>query len=159
MNFNFTQNYTERKTKLHKTKLFLCLFVFLSVFICVKVSAEGSLTLSIPPPLFKINLGPGESWQSGVKIVNANPVSKDMFVSVVDFEPIGESGQGRLVPILEDSGKESLAKWVRVSKEPVRVPPEGGGKTPCPIANPDGASPGGHYAAIVVGTEPAKEEG
>ncbi len=141
----------------HLKIIFLCLSVFLSMFI--SVSAQESLTLTVTPPLFKINLGPGESWKSSVKVVNSNPVSREVFVSVLNFESAGEGGRGKLVPVPEGEKKETLAAWVRVPEGPVYLPPEGSAEIPFSLEIPENASPGGHYAAIVVGTEPGEEGG
>src|SRR3989338_3374435 len=104
----------------------LLLGVFLlSVFYFLfspSVFAQSSLSLTITPPLFKVNLGPGETWKTTLKVVNVNPYDITVYANVVNFESEGEGGRGRFIAIQEGKGKdEALARWINISREPIVI--------------------------------------
>jgi hypothetical protein len=109
--------------------------------------------LSITPPLFQLTALPGDVWQSNVKVVNANPYPMTVFAHVVDFDAEGEVGQGKFVPIIKNDGDHTtLAEWIEVSEGPYVIPAEQTQDIPFFVDIPDTASPGGHYAALMVST-------
>jgi hypothetical protein len=121
---------------------------------------KGRLTLTVIPPLLQINLAPGDVWSGAFKVINHNPYEVPIYVSPVNFEPQGESGLGRFIP-LEKDDKHSLAGWIEIERGPIVVEPEKSQEIKMTIRIPPDASPGGHYAALLVGTQPslAQEEG
>jgi len=155
--------------RLHRfTQIYLCGSVFRSVLFCVVVlvgvllppsatAAEEKLTLSVTPPLFQLNIGPGEFWASSVRTINTNPYELTLYASVMNFEAQGETGQGKITPIVEEdpgASGNSLAHWIEISKDPIIVPRETSAEIPFSVRIPPNAPPGGHYAAILVGTRP-----
>lgn len=131
----------------------------LSISFLFPVAARGAdrLILSVTPPLFELNMGQGEFWASSLKVVNTNPYELTLYAATVDFAAEGEAGQSRLIPILETGASTtaaSLAHWIDVPSGPVTVGRERSAEIPFSIRIPADASPGGHYAAILVGTQP-----
>jgi len=123
--------------------------------------AEEGLTLTITPPLFQLTIGPGEFWSSSLKVVNTNSYDLTLYASVMNFESNGERGGGKFTPIIEDDGVasvNSLAQWIEVSKKPIFVPKEKSVEIPFSVRIPKDAPPGGHYAAILVGTQPLSDK-
>jgi len=140
-------------------KLLLILVTFCSwLFVPIGIfAAEEKLTLSVTPPLFQLNIGPGEFWASSVKTINTNPYELTLYASVMNFEAQGETGQGKITPIIEEDPEasgNSLAHWIEISKDPIIVPRETSVEIPFSVRIPQNAPPGGHYAAILVGTRP-----
>lgn len=134
--------------------------------VCAQQSqaAGEKLTLTVTPPLFQLTIGPGEFWASSVKVVNTNPYELTLYASVMNFEASGEEGKGRFAPVTEKDPEvlaNSLAQWIEISQEPIVVPREQSADIPFSVRIPENAPPGGHYAAILVGTQPfgAEEEG
>lgn len=121
--------------------------------------AQQSLSLSVTPPLVQLSIGPTENWQSFLKVVNSNQYDLTVYASVVDFAAEGESGQGRFLPLdtasIERGEKVTLGSWVTVPVGPIFVPREQSAEIPITVSVPEGASPGGHYAAILIGTSPS----
>ena len=122
--------------------------------------ATGSLSVSVTPPLFQLTIGPGESWSSVLKVVNNNPYDVTYYSQAVDFAPKGEDGTSTFIPIIEELNDPlkqaySLASWLEISAAPVMVPAGGSGQIPFTVHVPMNAEPGGHYGAILVGTQPA----
>ena len=139
---------------------YILIFLGILAFLPSAALAQDSLTLTVTPPLFKINLGPGDYWASSLKVVNSNPGQQEIFARVVNFVPKGEGGRGDLVPVLEGSTEQTLAEWIEVPQAGTALPAEGSIEIPFSLRIPENASPGGHYAAILLGTEPPeKEEG
>lgn len=144
---------------LHKQNILaltLCLFFVLPVL----ARAQESQILSVTPPLFQLSISPGDFWQSTVKVINGNNYPLTVYAEVVNFESQGESGQGKFVPIMNanDEFKTStLAEWIDIEKGPYTIPPEQSYQISFSIKLPDDAPPGGHFAALLVGTEPPKD--
>ena len=121
--------------------------------------AQTGLSISITPPLFQLTIAPGDEWRSSIKVVNNNPFDVPYYARVVDFQAQGEGGQGAFIPLL-DGERElgvTLASWVEVPEQSISVSRGQSGEIPFTVKIPDDAPPGGHYAAILVGTEPPKD--
>lgn len=142
-----------------KTRLFQYVLMLgaLLVFAASPIFAQERLSLTVTPPLIQLTIGPGENWASSLKVVNTNSYDVTYYATVVDFAPQGELGKGSFVPVLDvEEGMEgyTLGQWVKVSPEPLLVPAGQSADVPFAIAIPESAPPGGHYAAILIGTEP-----
>jgi Na+-transporting methylmalonyl-CoA/oxaloacetate decarboxylase gamma subunit len=143
-------------------KLRYCIFgvLMLCAFFTAHVDSvlADSQSLSVTPPLFQISVEPGNLWQSSIRVVNTNPYPLTVYAKVANFAAEGEGGRGRFLPIL-DSGedKATLAEWIVINKGPYVVPPEQTAEISFFIEVPKDASPGGHFAAILIGTEPPQE--
>jgi hypothetical protein len=119
-----------------------------------------SLAITVTPPLIQLTIGPGEKWSSSLKVVNNNTYDIPYYAEVVDFEAEGEHGRSSFTPILEIPEEEaefatrSLARWITLSPEPTVVQRGMSGEIPFTVQVPENAEPGGHYAAILIGTQP-----
>lgn len=149
---------------LRSEKIIILLLIFFCSFILgrpVLAQDAGALKLSITPPLFKINMDPGETWSSTIKLVNNNTFPVTVYAEVLDFK----SGAAGGVEFIKDSAggvnKGSLSGWVEINREPVIIEPLQSVELPFFIKLPADASPGGHYAAILAGSKPpeGKAEG
>ncbi len=140
---------------------FTSVFVFSFFFFNLgEARAQESLTLSVTPPLIQLTIGPGEFWASELKVVNTNSFDLKLYATVMNFEASGEEGKSKFVPATGASGSSepafSLAGWIEVPKDPVLIPAGQSGKIPFSVRVPQDAEPGGHYAAILIGNQPAK---
>lgn len=119
------------------------------------VSAQNSQTLSVSPTLFDMSAEPGKKWSSSFRVINANPYELTVYASVVNFVPYGESGQGGFLSVKDsDSTGTTLAEWITIDTPKIVIPPEQTATVPFSITVPGDASPGGHFASIMVGTQP-----
>lgn len=157
---NNTRNYTNIRPKYTKN-LVLISFILVAISVLpIRGQAEEKLTITVTPPLFQLAIGPGEFWASSLKVVNTNPYDLTVYASVMNFEANGEEGRGKFTPIIEDdnvASANSLAQWIEVSKKPIFVPREKSVEIPFSVRIPENAPPGGHYAAILVGTQPLSD--
>lgn len=139
--------------------------VFVSVFLASlfvlffphSLFAQDAMTLTLTPPLFQLSINPGDTWNSTLKIANVNNYTITLYASVVNFESQGERGGGRFTPILNQdptSFETSLANWISIANEPIVLLSGETAEIPFSVVVPQNADPGGHYAAILVGTEP-----
>ncbi len=125
------------------------------------IHAQERQVLSVTPPLFQISAMPGDLWQSSVKVVNGNPYPLTIYTEVVNFEPVGENGQGNFIPLQKDADtKATLADWIEINRGPIVIAPEQTTDITFFAQVPKDAAPGGHYSAIMISTEePKSSEG
>ena len=117
-------------------------------------------TLSVSPTLFQMNATPGQTWQSEIRVINVNNYDITVYPQVVNFAPQGEAGQGDFIPVFaSETNGQTLAEWVDMSKEGITIPKQQTVSVPFTIFCPPNAAPGGHYAAILIGTKSANGGG
>jgi hypothetical protein len=141
--------------------VFRCL-AFGLLFVSVPLQAHAvdpSLSVTITPPLFQLSISPGQTWKSSIKVVNSNAYDVTYYAYPMDFAAQGESGQGSLSPVVDvptdgSASTYSLAQWVQISRDPIVVPQGKSYDIPFSVSVPMNAEPGGHYAALLVGTQP-----
>ncbi len=115
--------------------------------------SADSTSLTITPPFFELNVSPGDSWSSSIRVVNTNATDIQVHAIVMGFAASDAEGHGNFIPLSNLSGdSDALANWVTVSPSPITVPRGGATDVPFSISVPSDASPGGHYGAILIGT-------
>jgi hypothetical protein len=118
-------------------------------------NAQSSLILSVTPPFSQIVLVPGDTVRSYLKVINANPYPLTVYAAPVNFESSDEQGSPKFIPLIGDPiDATTLAGWISVSRDPIDIPPETTVEVPYTITVPESAQPGGHFAAILIGTRP-----
>ncbi len=130
-------------------------FFFIALLVPFIASAQGeSLTLSVSPTLFDMTANPEQEWVSTVRVINANPYEITVYADVMNFASNGESGQPKFLPLdRAESGGQTLADWVRLEKTELVIPAEQTMEVPFRIVVPGDAPPGGHFAAVMIGTK------
>ena len=126
-----------------------------------EAKAQSALTLSVSPTLFEMSAVPGQVWKSSIKVINNNNYPLTVYGNPVNFAPQGEGGQGNFKPLLDNGDQETtLAGWIEMTSETIEVPAEQSELIEFVVTIPEDAPPGGHFAAILVGTQPpVNEEG
>ncbi|MBY0538373.1 LytR C-terminal domain-containing protein [Patescibacteria group bacterium] len=136
----------------------LLIFILVGVFTVPLVTlaqSDRTQTLSVSPTLFQMSANPSQSWTSEIRVVNVNDYPITVYPQVVNFAPSGETGTGSLIPIFaEETQGKTLAEWVTLSQSEVLILPQQTVTIPFSVTVVDDAAPGGHYAAILVGTKP-----
>lgn len=135
--------------------------VLFSIFIFSyqSVSAQSALSLSVSPTIFDMSANPTQNWTSFVRVINPNPYEIRVYANVVNFAPQGELGQGKFVPLIEEESKgKTIAEWIDVTADEIVIPPEQTIEVPFIVNVPEDAPPGGHFAALLIGTKPPKED-
>ena len=121
--------------------------------------AHDSLSVTVVPPLFQLTIGAGEAWNSTLKIVNNNSYDVTYYAELMDMEASGEEGRSKFIPMVQAADEAAgqtfaLARWIKLPVTSVLVHAGTSSDLPFSIEIPPTAEPGGHYAAILVGTQP-----
>lgn len=128
-----------------------------SLFTLRVAHAQEGMTFTITPPIFQVNLDPGQTWSSSIRVVNGNPYTITVYANPTPFEPEGEEGRPRIVLSENTFGgevPEGFASWIRLSQDPIVIPGEQTAEIPFTVVVPQDAAPGGHYAAVLIGNRP-----
>lgn len=116
----------------------------------------GKLSLTLTPPLFQIGIAAGSKWSSTLRLANSNPYPLTVYARVVKFTPEGESGNASFALFDRSQEKDplDLSGWITLPDGAIIIAHDTTADIPFTIDVPATASPGGHYAAILVGTQP-----
>lgn len=154
-------------TLIHKTMIsilktnhkLLSLFIIIGIFFPLFSHAQDALSLSVSPTLFDMTANPEQEWVSTIRVINSNSYDITVYVDVVNFTPKGEGGVGEFLPVLpEESQGQTLAEWIDVKNDELKVPAEKTVDIPLDIKIPADAPPGGHYAAVMIGTKSLNDD-
>jgi hypothetical protein len=153
-----------RKFLLKKETLLLIVVLFCFFGLSIpKIFAQNSdgnqISLAVTPPLFQVSVEPGGRWNSSVKMINGGKKDIEIYVTPINFQARGADGSARFIPIM-DGEVEGItsAEWIDVFRGPYLVSAESSVDISFTVSVPEEASPGGHYAALLIGTEPADDQ-
>ncbi len=117
------------------------------------IFTNQALALTVSPVKAELSGDPGMTIQSEIILLNEQKETKTFYTSFENFEAQGESSTPNFIP-----SKEGLAVWIKAPAEITLNPGEK--KTiPFSIVIPEGADPGGHFAAIFWNTVPPQAQG
>lgn len=136
-------------------KKIFAIIIFASLLFPAIAAAQstGASSLTITPPFFELNVSPGDSWSSSIRVVNTNPGDLTVHAIVMGFGAADDQGHGAFTPLAELSGDtDALANWITAPSSSIDVPSGQATDVPFSVNVPMNASPGGHYAAILIGT-------
>ena len=150
---------TRVSTVVSVQKTAIGLLLFFGFFGSAAPASADSLSVTVTPPLFQLTISPGESWASALKIVNNNSYDVTYYAQLMDMQASGEEGRSKFTPVVDESKDPAsqsyaLAHWIYIAHEPIVVKAGASQDVPFSVQIPTNAEPGGHYAAILVGTEP-----
>jgi hypothetical protein len=141
-----------------KSKIFLLGMLILSTLTPSGVFADEGLSFSVSPTIYDMTANPGQTWQSTVRIINPNPFELTLSVTPNNFVPKEEDGIPQFISISEeDVVPDSLAEWINIEKE-IKIGAEQTYELPFQMKVPEGATPGGHYAALMISTKPVESQ-
>lgn len=118
-------------------------------------NAQEAISFSVSPTIFDMTANPGQTWKTTVRIINPNPFDLQLYADAVNFVPREETGIPVFIPSTSEELEQftTLASWIVVPKT-VTVPAEKTIELPVMVSVPELGEPGGHYAAILIGTKP-----
>ncbi len=134
--------------------VYACLFLVIIMLPINKVLAKDGVVFSVSPPLFKVDMEPGQIWNSVVKVVNNNDYPTTVYAEGVDFISGDDGGVKFLEPGDQSHARYSLTKWLAIDQTKIDLPAFGSQDVPFKISIPIDANPGGHYASIMIGNQP-----
>jgi Na+-transporting methylmalonyl-CoA/oxaloacetate decarboxylase gamma subunit len=136
-------------------KLLLITLLLTGGLLAVPANAQNAVSLSVSPAIFDMNANPDQAWQSTLRVINNNSFDLTVYAEVVNFRPSGEGGTAQFIPIEEATASNAtLAEWITVPATALVIPAEQMLEIPIEIDLPPDTPPGGHYAAVLVGTRP-----
>lgn len=137
-----------------QNRIYVLTLVLMFIF-PVLAFAQSSVSLSVSPTVFQMTANPAQEWESTLRVINVNPFELKVYAEAVNFKPLGEGGASQFLP-RESSvdGTSTFAEWITVPSGVIVVPAEEAVQIPVKINLPDKVPPGGHYAAILIGTRP-----
>ncbi len=139
--------------------LFAVLFLVWTVSLPLALAQERQ-SLSVTPPFAQMSLTRSGAFKSYVKIINPNSFPLTVYVTPVNFATADEAGHPKFIPLIdEEADKGTFAGWIKVTSEPITIAPETSKEVDYTITVPEDASPGGHFAALLIGTQPPKIDG
>lgn len=114
----------------------------------------GSLSMTLTPPLFQVTQAPGSTWSSVLRVVNTNDYDLRVTATVMDFRPDGETGNAVFsnTAVAAPTDTHLMSGWFSVRGGDILIKRGTTGEIPFSISVPANADPGGHYAAILVGS-------
>jgi hypothetical protein len=145
-------------------KIYLIVFFLLSQFLLLPIAwaqSDDQIKLTITPPMIRNNVNPGQVWRSSIKLVNNNSSEIDIYVHLNDFKGGKDDGTVEFLPELsagDEGNKALLSQWIEIEKCPIKIPAYKSVDIEFAIRVPENAEPGGHYAAILAGTQPTDDK-
>lgn len=122
--------------------------------------AQAGQSLSVTPPFAQMVITPGDVFRSYVKVVNPNSFPLTVYVTPVNFATGDEDGRPKFIPLVDQEvDNATMGGWIQVTRDPITIPPETSYDVSYQIDVPTDASPGGHFAALLIGTKPPEGDG
>jgi hypothetical protein len=136
-------------------KVYLLIFL---VFILFFASLPFARAITISPVILEISGTPGQSLRQGFKLMNETNKPSNFYLSAMNFkQKEGAEGEPQFFEAL--SGEESLANWMRFTKEPIFLNPGEVKQLEFTIDIPSYAAAGGYFAALFAGDAPTNFSG
>ena len=145
-------------TSIFKKISIACALIALGWGSAPHVFAQEALTYTVSPTIYDMTANPGQVFKSTLRVINPNSFEIHLYLESQDFIPKGEEGVPQFLPAGKTSGDQStLAQWIQIDKDIV-VAPEQTVEVPFVVFVPNDASPGGHFAALMVSTKQSESD-
>jgi len=125
--------------------------------VCSLVVPAASNAITISPPIVELDLNKGDVVSQSIKLLNDSDVAQTYYLAVQRFIA-APSGDGT-PEFIEETASLGLASWMILPYDNIKVEAKATTEIPLMIKIPANAPPGGHYAALFVGTEKPQAEG
>jgi hypothetical protein len=130
------------------------IFIFLNFPLNVALGEQTSL--KITPLTYKLTIDQGGSESATVSIINPNKIEIMVVAETEDFLQADEEGSPRFIS--KGAGKTTLAEWINIDRQEIKLMPGEKRDVPFEIMIPENAENGGHYAAIFFRSIPLETE-
>ena len=138
-----------------KQSLFLAILLSMGIAMLANTniaSAQG-ISIKFSPTRIEEIVDPGEVLYKNIEVTNQSDIAKTFFVYIKDFVAEGEGGVAKLLPP-GSQDYTTIASWIKADTEGMEFGSYQTKTINFSIEVPENAGPGGHYGALVVGTEP-----
>lgn len=115
--------------------------------------AKPAKALTIVPPSLEYSVNAGDVIPATIKLFNGSQNTETVYASTSNFTAKGEAGE----PDFDlNAVPTDIATWIDYPQGPLTIAPNDNLRIPITIRVPKNAEPGGHYAAVFFGNDPAK---
>ncbi len=111
------------------------------------LTPSSAFALTLSPTRYEISGNPGEIITQELKVTNEGKNSQLYYVSFSNFEAQGDTGSPTFV-----EPKDDLGTWITSSQASINLAPGKQETLTFKISIPKDAEPGGHFAALFLGT-------
>lgn len=121
---------------------------FISVLLlgfCIVFPGSGAQAISVAPAIVDISVKAGSASDFSILVTNEESQTLSFALTIQKFLPQGEFGQTMFLPPEDTSG---LPDWLFLEAPTVTLRSGESRRIPVSLRVPNGATPGGHYAAI-----------
>ena len=126
----------------------------------VVMMPKGADAISISPPTFDFSLNPGDTVLDVIKIYNEEDTPITLYPFSQNFtNKEDEGGAPNFYEADEVLNGRELSQWITYDEEPISIGPGQRANLSFAINIPEDAQPGGHFGAILLGTNPPAIEG
>ena len=126
-------------------------YLLMLIVACFFGTSSQALALTISPTKIEVAGDPGQTIIGEIELLNEESEAKIFYTSAENFEPRGETGSPYFV-----GGGSGLASWVSTTDSVTMLPGESV-TVPYTVVIPSTAEPGGYFAAIFFGSQPAQD--
>lgn len=133
-----------------KIKWFL-VSVLLSFALIPAIGKAEDLGMQISPLTYNFEIQPGASQEANIIVTNTNVTQLNYVVEVENFNQVSDEGAPSFSGTNPDSSVTTLKDWITLkdkSESEGIIAPKEAKTLEFEISIPQGAEPGGHYAAI-----------
>jgi len=132
---------------------FIVVTILLVGVASILLPLDRAKALTISPVRFEISGESGQTLIGEITLSNEDNIVRTFYSSSENFEARGEGGDPYFKP-----AEEGLSTWIKTESKIV-LQPEETKTVPFSIEIPEGADPGGHFAAIFWSNMPPRNEG
>jgi len=129
-------------------------FAFLALLIIVpNISKAADLGIQISPLSYNFEIEPGQSQEVKITVTNTNITLLNYVVEIENFDQVNNEGAPSFSGTTSDSSVTSLKDWISITDKSLAestISSKEAKTLTFDISVPEGAEPGGHYAAIFV---------
>lgn len=129
-----------------KSKKILALPIGVLIAVALYLAQPASAVTLIPPSLEFVDVKPGETIMTKVKLFNETAENLTLYSSTANFTALDETGTPK---VLSEDVQTDLAGWITLGKGPFTLTSGERREIPTEIVIPANATPGGHYATIL----------
>lgn len=116
------------------------------VFSASIAKAEGGMQIS--PVTFNFQVNPGETDSGQITLKNLNTETINYSIDVELFNKVSDEGAPSFEQTLPQEGVTTLSDWITYTPKEGTIEPQQSVTIDFTISIPQGAEPGGHYAAV-----------
>lgn len=132
-------------------------YIIVASLVTVFFTAYFVSALTISHPIIELTANPGETLNFTVSLTNNESETKTFYADIRNFKAGSEEGRPEFLS--DEEGITGLASWIKVPYRQITLASREKKDIEIKFEIPQGAEPGGHYAAILWGTSAALKEG